>query len=399
MKKRLSVLAGGAAALFAAAVALTPATASAQLEWGAAPTDLAGSIPGPPFGPGNVQMNGTAIANVGGTDYLYIIGGNTAADGGDTNRIRYAPINAATGNVGPWAIATTTLGTAGVAYHTRSCITINGRIYVVGGRFNAGFTAYNGIRVFTPTTGGDITAPAVEYPGPTTGVTLDRLEMQVVAVPSQVNAANTLLYIIGGSSAGSGTGGQNVVQSVTVENATGNILGVGVGNDLTPAINATHPTLPGSRGSTQAVVHSGRIYLVGGNPATNTTVYAEILGTDTLGPWQTATGLLPGNRFDGGVASFGGNLYQIGGCVSGNADTQNTVFRATFGTAGDITGWTLETPASPLSNFRTPGVRRIGVTVGASRIFIVGGRLDAAAFATNVVVTPPPLSVNDWMNY
>src|SRR5690606_6786901 len=128
---------------------------------------------------------------------------------------------------------------------------------------------------------------------------------------------------------------------------------VGGGNDLTPAIT-THGALPAGRGSTQAVVHNGYVYLVGGFSATNTTIYAEILSTDTLGAWQTATALLPANRFDGGVAAFNNTIYQIGGAISGNTDAQSTVFRAVFGAAGDISSWEADNPLVGVT-----GVRRV----------------------------------------
>lgn len=386
MKKHSSIRALLAASLVCGGLV---ATASAQdtISWETAATDLTGAT-------GTLQMNGTAVVNIGGTDFVYIIGGNTGNDGGDTDLIRYAPVDG--DDLGPWATATANLDGAGVAYHTRSCLGHNGRIYVVGGRFNSGFAIYNGIRVFEPDSTGDIPATNVtEYPGPTGAVTLDRLEMMAAIVPSQTASGQSVLFIIGGSTFGSGTAGRDAVKRVFIDDSTGEIVGADpVTGDLTPAITTLDP-LPGFRGSTQAVVHDGYIYLPGGFDGAGRadTIYAEILSDDTLGTWQTATATLPQTRFDGGAASFAGNLYVMGGTVSSNADTLNTVYRAVMGANGDITAWEADAPVSAL----VPGFRRIGATVAEDAVYIIGGRLDGSGFSDDVQVgTEIQTSVRDW---
>lgn len=354
--------------------ALASAAMAADLTWNASVDALPS---------GNAQMHGTALVTVGANTFLYQIGGNTAAAADDSKLIYYTKVTGTTADT--WSSTTYQFPVNNAVYITRSSVGYNGYLYVVGGRFNSTGATYNGVRVFQPTATGDITAALQEYDGSSYTPLLDRLEM-AVAVKDSNTAPSTqgVLYIIGG---GSTNPRETAVQKVYIDKSTGQVTGT-----VTSA-----GTLATGVGSCQAVIRNGYLYVVAGYPGSTagltTTQYAQIQGDDNLGTFTNCTAALPEGRFDGGSVLYNDTIYMIGGAVSGNADTRNTVYRATF-TGNDITAWTADT-AVPV----TPGIRRVGAVASNSAIFVIAGRLDAAAFTDKLHIAFDPAQVDDWMNY
>ena len=346
--------------------------ASAALTWTEQTVDLGTN-------PGGTQMHGTAIVDLGARKFLYMVGGNTAGDGGDSRKIRYFEIVGS--SVTSINTATYESPVNNLVYVTRSSVGYNGRLYIVGGTFNTipGGVTYNGIRVFQPAANGDITGVLQEFDGSVATPALNRLEMSVAIKDSAASPATTgVIYIVAG-------GTTNVIQRAFIDKATGLVSG--------PVTQVG--TLGASLTSVMVAVHNGYLYVMGGTPATNVVRYFQILANDDLGPENIATAPLPENRFDGGAASYNGSLFQVAGCMSSNADTRNIVYRATVAAGGNVTAWTLDTPVN-----RTPGARRVGVAADSSGMYLVGGRLDASAFSNKIDVgTQPAASVVDWSLY
>jgi hypothetical protein len=363
----------------AAALGLLAASAVAQtLEWSATPAPLG------PLLPAGIQMNGTATVEVAGERFVYTVGGNkSTAAGGDTTRIHYARI--AGTSLGPWREATARLQGGGTTYHTRSTVGWRGHLFVVGGRFNEEgeySTTYNGIRVFQPEAGGDIPSDSVlHYSGEALSPPLDLLEMAAVMTDSRSRPDEGVLFVLGG---GSGSTKSAAVRSFRVDAASGRIVGADDGN-LAPAERLLAP-LPAPVAFHQAVLHAGRLYVVGDSPASATVYFASIQDDDSLSPWRSTAAPLREPRLDAAAASFGGHLYVLGGTAGTNHDTRTTVFRAEMGENGDIVAWHPDTPIPVM-----PGIRRIGATVTPEALLLIGGRLSDDTFSPWVqIATPSP---------
>lgn len=359
----------------AAALALIfPVSATAEsLTWRPA----AHTSPGPTS---LIQMNGTTVAEIDGRQFAYSIGGNTGPTGMDIDAIWYAPIDGE--EIGPWQKADATLDGKGIVYHTRSTVAFNGRIYVVGGRYNAGDgfdTRYDGIRVFEPDATGNIPADNVTlYTGegdgadiPHVNPPLDILEMAAVLTPSRTNPGDAILRIMGG-------GNTNAVRSFRIDGSTGEIVGAGPGGELAPA-QIGEEGLPEELAFAAAALHGDRIYFIGGHPVSDKVFFTSVGDDDRLAPWRETTAPLPEGRFDGAAASFGANLYVLGGTAGTNEMTRNEVLRAVINDEGDIVGWHQDTPLPVI-----PGVRRIGAFTTGDAIYMMGGRLTSYSFNTAV---------------
>ncbi|MCC5877080.1 MAG: hypothetical protein JJU11_12745 [Candidatus Sumerlaeia bacterium] len=343
------------------------------LSWRAA----AHTSPGPTA---LIQMNGTAIAEVDGNRFAYSFGGNTGPTGMDIDSIWYAPIEGE--EIGPWKKADATLDGKGIVYHTRSTVAFNGRLYVVGGRYNAGDgfdTRYDGIRVFEPDATGNIPANNVTlYTGtgdgesiPDVAPSLDLLEMAAVITPSRVHPGDALLRIMGG-------GDTNAVRSFRIDGSTGRILGAGPGGELAPAVTQEE-NLPQALAFAAATIHQDRIYFLGGHPVSDKVYFTTIGDDDRITSWRETTAPLPEGRFDGAAASFGANLYFLGGTAGTNEMTRNEVLRAVVDEEGDIIDWILDTPLPMV-----PGVRRVGTFTTNDAIYLMGGRQMSYSFNTAV---------------
>lgn len=364
----------------AAALLLCSTAAAQTLAWSHEPASLL------PHMPGGIQMNGTAVVETDGGVFVYIIGGNKSTGaGGETTRIHFALLR--DGRPGTFREATARLEGGGTSYHTRSTVSFNGRIYVVGGRLNMEgeyTTPYNGIRVYEPDASGDIPEANVAYytgeglgAHPAVEPPLDLLEMAAVVAPSRARPGMGVLYILGGGIGDTETG---AVRMARIAGLDGTIEGAGPDGELAGALEELEP-LPAPTAFHAAVLHEGRIYVTGNNPPSETVLFSEILDDDTLGPWRTVSAPLPEGRLDPAAASFGGELYVLGGTAGTNADTRNTVFRAVFGGDGDVVGWAEDAPV-PLE----PGFRRVGATVTRDSLLIIGGRRSSDGFTPEVQV-------------
>lgn len=352
-----------------------PLSASPTLQWDVSPNTSPGKT-------AIMQMNGTAILEVGGKTFAYSVGGNMGPRGMDTDSIWYAPVDGT--EIGPWVEADATLDGAGIVYHTRSTVSFNGRLYVVGGRYNAGDgfdQRYDGIRVFEPDATGNIPAENVtRYRGegdgdsiPDVDPSLNTLEMVALIHPSSVHEGEAVLYVLGGAET-------TAVRSFRVNGETGAIIGAGPGGELAPALTVEE-SLPEGLGFSAGAIHGGFVYYLGGNPPSDKVFYSKILENDRLGPWETTTAPLPEARLDGAAISFRGSLYKIGGTAGTNEMTRNNVFRAEFGEDGDITGWINDTSLPVV-----PGIRRVGAMTNGEAVFLVGGRLTSTSFSSAVWV-------------
>jgi len=82
----------------------------------------------------------------------------------------------------------------------------------------------------------------------------------------------------------------------------------------------------------------------------------------------------------------------IGGAVSGNTNTRDTVYRAEFGTNGDVIGW--ENDASVPITFR-----RASLAQTEAAMFLFGGRIDNDNRTNDTQVAVPaiePTNVDNW---
>ncbi len=369
------------------------AAATAAICSGAVAQNITWNMSSANIPSGSIQMHGSAIVNVDGVNYLYAVGGNTAAAGTDSTKIYYAALPATGADADlTWAEATYAFPNQSATYITRGSVGYNGRLYVVGGTFNAGATtgaAYNGIRVYQPDSTGNITGVQQEYTDATAVPAVNRLEMTAVARQSTDNPANGVLYIIGG---GSTNPRPNVVQKVTIDGATGDIVGT----------VSTAGTLATGVGQAPSVIFNNRLYVIGGYPGAvgglTSVQYATIESDDNLGSFSNTTAVLPEGRFDGGAVVYNGTIYVLGGAVTGNGDARDTAYRATVDPiTGDITAWTADSPI-PLTT-ATGGYRRVGAVSTPEAIYMIGGRHDANNISGRLVTGSVDSNVDEWMMY
>jgi hypothetical protein len=370
--------------LLAAVGLAMSAGAQAQLTW---TTSTA-----PQFGPGRIQMHGTAVTTTAGRTFVHIISGNSQWAGGDDTRIYYAEVigSGPTTTLTNFTTATYTFPANNAVYMTRSCVGWGDKIYCVGGRFNSGGSVFNGIRVFQVQPNGDITTLTQSYDGTPYTPSLDRLESAAV-----INPATGILYIAGG-----GNPAVNNVQKVQIDPITGLVIG--------PVTNAG--TLPANLRQGTALILNNKFYYIAGStgsdPVPTAVYYADILLSGDLGSFTATSAPLPAGRYDGGATVYRNTIYVIGGTdttVGGTAAvndaSKNTVWQAVMGVGGDITAWTTDTsiPIAPAAN---GGFRRVGAVTAGNVIVVVGGRqnnVDISDLAR--IGYEPAASVADWTLY
>ena len=149
----------------------------------------------------------------------------------------------------------------------------------------------------------------------------------VSATPfNSIVAGNGALYVLGGLD-GSGAASSTVYFAPLT--ADGTIAASG-----TPGAWAATTPLPQALFASSAVIFHGRIYVAGGNDATGTPVakvYSSKIAADgTLGPWQTLADLPTPLAYHQLVAS-GGYLYVLGGTTAAVDPVSNAQSASTQG--------------------------------------------------------------------
>lgn len=210
---------------------------------------------------GQGQLSGPAydtsciIVNVGGTNYAYLLGQN---NGSANSSVQRATIDSS-GNIGAWSNSGQTSMNFAIQGHTSVTTTVNGiqYIYVLGG-FNG--SATKNMRGTLDTSGNvtswaNLTAFASNY---RTGTT-------IVATAGGAQ----YLYYIGGTTGSN----QTTVQKTTINSTTGNIGSWDTTDQgQLPAARASHTTVM------ITISSNTYLYTIGGGGAT-TTVYKSTLST------------------------------------------------------------------------------------------------------------------------
>jgi hypothetical protein len=335
------------------------------------------------------QMHGAAVLN----GYLYVIGGTTATGVppqgsagavGDSFSVYRAQITSP-GAISAWTTCTASLPAGATytsdpeyAYINRHVFTYNGRIYITGGNTNrsGAVPERNGVTFATPGLDGNISSWAYQ---PAIGNSIARFEHTGVVDP-----ASGRIYIIGGGGA--------IPRSKQIDFASTNA-------DGTLNTFNTAGQLAVGVGQAPAVIRAGKLYVFGGNvggSATSLVQHADILIGGSLGTFTTSDAVLPENRFDGAAILAGGEVYVIGGAVSNDNDTRNSVYRAVFDSSGTITSWVTDSsfPASP-------GLRRMTAATDGSAIYIPGGKQSSSSITPDVWVSvvEPGSAVKEWQKY
>jgi hypothetical protein len=146
------------------------------------------------------------------------------------------------------------------------------------------------------------------------------------------------------------------------------------------------PALPAPRFHHPSVYHDGRVYVVGGQGATEAEagVFAARLGADgSLGAWQTLRPL-PEPRSHHAIVIDRGALYVIGG-LAGNPARQpvqhKSVLRATIGRDGTLGEW--QTVSELPHSYATHSA-----FVSGDALWVVGGVEDNTTFSARVWRAP-----------
>jgi hypothetical protein len=233
-------------------------------------------------------------AGVAANGYVYVIGGEQySAVNGEvvTNAVYYAKTNS-DGSLGAWLTANPLPNPA----YLLSASVWSNTIYVAGGTDNENF--YSNVYSATIQSNGSLSAWTSQTSLP-------------VAVVGQAQAANGVLYVLGGSI------DEDSIVSATVYYAKINADGSLAGWSQTTA-------LPQGVTGLGAVAANGDVYSVGGwDPATGATngfYTAAVLGGGPLNPWTAGTPL-PVAVYAMGTASTGSNIFVSGGISTNNASS------------------------------------------------------------------------------
>lgn len=242
--------------------------------------------------PEGVEFHAGLAAN----GFLYVLGGyHFPAEGVYfTNVVYYAKIKS-DGSVGSWLVANPL--PYAVAYLSASVW--KNTIYVVGGTDVN--TDYSNVYSATIQSDGSLSSWISQPSLP-------------IAISAQAEAANGMLYVLGGEI----DNGAAVANSVYYSkiNSDGSLAGW---NQTT--------TLPEEKSYGSAVVASGRIFSMGGyngSSIRNTLYIAQVMGDGTVGTWSVGTSL-PQPLYSFAVASSGSYIFITGGQNS-SALNVNTVY-------------------------------------------------------------------------
>lgn len=214
-----------------------------------------------------------------------------------------------------------------------------------------------------------------------------------ISVTSGGTATSTsYIYAFGGNTAASGTTGAksanvaSVYSNAVNDGTNGSVVGTLRNATWSTATNA----LPAARGfaaSTLAngfnsrVTGSGTVYVLGGLDATGaatTTVYYAALGSDgTVGAWSTTTPL-PNARYAFGAVIFRGRLYVAGGNDATDTPTA-TVYSVPINADGTLGTWSTSLPSLPV-----PVAYHQLVSTGGT-LYVLGGTGSAAVDPTSTI--------------
>ena len=286
--------------------------------------------------PGALQMSSVVVTK----NRVYLLGGYSGSNAVST--VYTAPINS-DGTLGTW-----TTGTAlpGVLAESQAIVTKN-RVYLCGG-FNA--TVYIST-VYTAPINSDGTLGAW-----TTGTSLPG----VLAI-SQAIVTKNRVYLLGG---------YDGAAPVTV------MYTVSINADGTLGSWSTSLSLPDNRYGSQAIVTKNRVYLCGGHNGSTwlaTICTATINSDGTLGPWTTGTSL-PGVLYKSQVFITKNRVYLIGGQTASN-NAVSTVYTALINADGTLGTWTTGTSL--------PGVLAYSsIIVTKNHIYLCGGNIAATVVNT-----------------
>lgn len=201
-----------------------------------------------------------------------------------------------------------------------------------------------------------------------------------------VGLSGSTAYILGGCSAGVGTGSCSTldpsVQNILIHNNEG-----GAPEGYAAATNLFNT----DRIAASATVLNGRLYIAGGctDSASCATVtddvqYAQLDASGVVGTWNSVTADLPAGLAWGQLENAGGTLYFIGG-QSNTAVPSANIYYATPTSGGDVTSWSTTTAGLPQARTQH------SAAVWDNRIYVVGG-LNASSTAQNTVYVSPQLN-------
>lgn len=286
---------------------------------------------------------------------VHILGGYY--NGSFSNGVRTAPINT-DGTLGTWAAGTNLPGTSG---RSQAVVTKN-RVYLLGGNYNSQYsTAVLTAPINTDGTLGTW-ATDTSLPGG------NRSWAQAVVTKDRV-------YLIGGY-----TG--------TIYLDT--VLTAPINQDGTIGTWATTTSLPGTLAYSQAIVTDSRVYLLGGNyngSYSSVVLTAPINEDGTLGTWATGTNL-PGTLGSSQAIVTNDAVYLLGGYYQGSY--KSTVLTAPINTNGTLGTWTTGTSL--------PGTMgKSQAIVTSSKIYMLGGYYNGAN-ASTVLVADFAGGLNDYLD-
>lgn len=297
----------------------------------------------------------TVVATNAGQTYLFVVGGKNASEN-PVNTVQRAVINP-DGSLGNWQ-NTTPLNTA---IYSHAVVT-NGRfLYVIGG--------WNGNARLREVQRAEVGANGVlsawtrqpDYPEP-------------IAVHAAV-VVNNRIYVVGGQN------NSSILSTVYYAAILpdGN-LGPWTGTSDLPRRLYRHAV----------ATHNGYLYVTGGDDtggAQATVVYARINGDGSLGSWQSST--LPAARVYHRAVIHDGRLVILGGTAN-NSTGQADVWSALLAGNGSLGAWQAEPVLpQPLYRFAAIATRKHG----SDMIYVLGGLRDVSSYQAAIyrsAVPPTP---------
>lgn len=313
--------------------------------------------------------SGAVFAN-----YIYLTGG-TSQSTSNRNSIIYAKFDDSNNVVatagGVWSTSSSVLSTG---RNVSASFGYNGYLYVLGGFNSTTGTVQSSLQLAKINAiDGSINAFS------TSTTTLNSRWGMTVGVTS------SKIYILGGCSAGAGTG------SCSAFDPSFRKIQIHNNESGAPENYSASTNLFGTdRLAASAAVLNGYIYIAGGciDSATCTTVtsnvqYASLDSSGTVGTWSATTAGLPSARAWGQLEVAGNTLYYIGG-QDGTPAPSASVYYATP-SSGNITSWATATNNLPVA------LTQHSAAVWDNRIFVTGGK-NSSEVAQNTVYVSQQLN-------